>query len=243
MADNSALQTPRDEKWNNPQKSAWGRECEARERPWLFMNPRAPARSVDKWPHWRHAFSPQASTTAKDHSPAPSATQLASRHTVRQNTGVPFPAFCSCSPHEPSNMRLSCFCPCFDEAMVRETHSLRSLGHNTGTFTLNCFTLHYKVNTLSCYWYRLQVPGLVRQPNSCTVHTVRTRWPLKGPRINSIAPQGNPSIDHRAISNATPPKHTHTRTRLQFKRAQHGFLVSDSSSVGTSNKTEHVRRQ
>ena len=37
--------------------------------------------------------------------------------------------------------------------------------------------------------------------------------------------------------------HTHTHTRLQDKRAQRGFRVSESSSVGTSNKTEHVRRQ
>ena len=37
--------------------------------------------------------------------------------------------------------------------------------------------------------------------------------------------------------------HTHNYTRLQDKRAQLRFRVSKSSSVGSSNKTEHVRRQ
>ena len=39
------------------------------------------------------------------------------------------------------------------------------------------------------------------------------------------------------------PIHTHTHTQLQDKRAQLRLQVSKSSSVGSSNKTEHVRRQ
>ena len=40
-----------------------------------------------------------------------------------------------------------------------------------------------------------------------------------------------------------PGGYSHSHTQLQDKRAQRGFRVSESSSVGTSNKTEHVRRR